>query len=78
MKVTELSLNEASPVSAEPDKHADLQPAEETGNTHESISKLAYALWEQRGRPTGSSEQDWIEAQQEILKPLQRAAGAGS
>jgi hypothetical protein len=32
-----------------------------TGN--KSIAELAYALWEARGCPHGSSEQDWLEAE---------------
>jgi hypothetical protein len=31
--------------------------------TNKSISELAYALWEARGCPHGSSEQDWLEAE---------------
>jgi hypothetical protein len=27
-----------------------------------SIATLAYQLWESRGRPAGSAEQDWLEA----------------
>jgi hypothetical protein len=29
----------------------------------ESIAKLAYLLWESRGQPAGSAEQDWAEAE---------------
>jgi hypothetical protein len=29
----------------------------------ESVAKLAYLLWESRGRPAGSAEQDWLEAE---------------
>jgi hypothetical protein len=37
-----------------------------TGSTvsHESIAALAYQLWEARGCPEGSPEQDWNHAQQ--------------
>ncbi len=34
--------------------------------TNEKIQQLAYALWEQRGCPDGSSEQDWIEAEAQM------------
>jgi hypothetical protein len=30
---------------------------------HEFVAKLAYTLWEQRGRPFGSPEVDWFAAE---------------
>ena len=33
----------------------------------EDIARLAYSLWEERGRPEGSSEIDWLRAEQELL-----------
>ncbi len=33
---------------------------------HEQIANLAYRLWEQRGRPIGSPEQDWRQAEYTI------------
>jgi hypothetical protein len=30
---------------------------------HEYIQILAYRIWEGRGRPEGSAEQDWLEAE---------------
>jgi hypothetical protein len=36
----------------------------ETQSKHQDIAKLAYALWQQRGCPEGSAEQDWYEAEQ--------------
>jgi hypothetical protein len=33
----------------------------------ERIALLAYSYWEQRGRPSGSPEEDWYRAEQEIL-----------
>lgn len=30
---------------------------------YEAIAKLAYLLWESRGRPAGSAERDWLEAE---------------
>jgi len=38
-----------------------------TRPAHEQIAALAYALWEHRGCPEGSSEQDWLQAEQELL-----------
>ena len=33
---------------------------------HEAVARLAYHLWERKGRPEGSSELDWRQAEQEI------------
>ena len=33
---------------------------------HENIARLAYQFWEERGRPFGSSEMDWLRAEQEL------------
>lgn len=32
----------------------------------EKIALLAYAYWEQRGRPSDSPDEDWFRAEQEI------------
>jgi hypothetical protein len=32
-------------------------------NRHDEIAKLAYELWERRGRPLGSPEVDWYAAE---------------
>ena len=34
--------------------------------SHEEIAALAYALWEQRGCPAGSPEEDWLRAEQQL------------
>jgi hypothetical protein len=34
----------------------------------EKIEKLARAYWEQRGYQDGYAEQDWLRAEQELLK----------
>jgi hypothetical protein len=36
--------------------------------SYESIARLAYALWEARGCQGGSAEQDWFEAERQLLK----------
>jgi Protein of unknown function (DUF2934) len=36
-------------------------------NEFHAIQDLAYQLWEARGRPDGSSELDWLEAERQIL-----------
>jgi hypothetical protein len=32
----------------------------------EEIARKAYALWEERGRPVGSAEEDWFRAKEEL------------
>jgi len=39
---------------------------------HEDIAALAYAIWQARGCPDGSPEEDWFHAAQEL-----RARGEG-
>lgn len=40
------------------------------------IAILAYQLWEERGRPDGSSEQDWFEAERQLRDQLASAETA--
>ena len=35
---------------------------------YEQIEKFAYQLWEDRGRPFGSSDEDWFRAQWEFMR----------
>ncbi|MBZ5596195.1 MAG: DUF2934 domain-containing protein [Acidobacteriia bacterium] len=35
--------------------------------SHEEIAQLAYQYWEDRGRPLGSPEEDWLRAESDIL-----------
>lgn len=37
---------------------------------HEFVAKLAYKLWEQRGRPFGSPEVDWFAAERVVYASL--------
>lgn len=37
---------------------------------HEFVSKLAYTLWEARGRPFGSPEVDWFRAERAVYSSL--------
>jgi hypothetical protein len=32
----------------------------------DTIRKIAYALWESRGGPIGSPDEDWIEAERQL------------
>ena len=40
---------------------------------HEFVAKLAYKLWEQRGRPLGSPDVDWFAAEQAMYSSLTAA-----
>jgi len=40
----------------------------------ESIAALAYFLWQQRGCPSGSGEQDWLQAEAMLRAELLRQA----
>lgn len=40
------------------------------------IAALAYELWERRGRPDGSSEVDWLRAEELLAAELQRSSFA--
>ena len=40
--------------------------------TEEEIRMRAYALWESRGRPMGSPEADWFNAQNQIVSAEMR------
>ena len=41
--------------------------------THEGIAILAYSLWEARGCPEGSPEEDWLNAER-VLNEQQSAS----
>jgi hypothetical protein len=40
------------------------------GEEHEVTAVLAYRLWEKRGCPLGSPEEDWFEAQNQVATAL--------
>ena len=35
---------------------------------HEEIARRAYQLWEERGKPHGSHEEDWYRAEDELRR----------
>ena len=45
-------------------EHFDESP--DTLLTHNDIAVFAFALWEARGCPEGSPEEDWFQAEQEL------------
>jgi Protein of unknown function (DUF2934) len=44
----------------------------------EEIEQLAYKLWEDRGRPEGSPNEDWFRAEEELTLAPALIAGAAS
>jgi Protein of unknown function (DUF2934) len=34
--------------------------------SNEDVARRAYSLWEERGRPLGSPEEDWYKAKEEL------------
>lgn len=41
-----------------------------SGGYNAKIEKLAYRFWEERGRPSGSPEEDWFKAERELSREL--------
>ena len=58
--------------SRPPDKQQPLEliPDFPYESRHEFVAKLAYKLWEQRGRPLGSPDVDWFAAEQAVYASL--------
>jgi len=56
------AVERAAPASRE---FAPVNHSEET--LRAEIARLAYHLWQARGCPEGSPEQDWIEAEQTLV-----------
>ena len=54
------------PTNGSPAKVAKMPAA---GPPHDKIRERAYELYEKRGNEHGLDKQDWIHAEQEILKP---------
>jgi len=49
-------------------KMTDIPSDKITAAEQKRIARLAYAYWEARGRPDGSSEEDWFRAEAEIRR----------
>jgi hypothetical protein len=58
--------------SQSPDKQQPLEliPDFSYESRHEFVEKLAYKFWEQRGRPLGSPDVDWLAAEQAVYASL--------
>jgi Protein of unknown function (DUF2934) len=44
---------------------------------HSRIANLAYAYWQERGRPFGSPDIDWLRAEARIGRPVQNELPPG-
>lgn len=65
----------SAPAIARPDA---LQRNPEMNNpSHEEIANLAYILWQQRGAPAGTAEQDWMEAEKQLCNPSKGITNPG-
>jgi len=54
------------------------QPASQTQVPHEKIAMRAYEKWCKRGRPHGTHQQDWTEAETELRNEISRSTTPGS
>lgn len=61
-------LDESLPL--EEQELLELIPATPYESHYEFIARLAHKLWEQRGRPLGSPEVDWLAAEHAVYKSL--------
>ena len=58
----------AKPTKTAAKKEKVAKPSRTSMPPREEIEKLARAYWEQRGYQDGFAEQDWLRAEQELLK----------
>jgi hypothetical protein len=56
---------------AEPERGRQLRPTPVPDRTE--IAALAYQLWEERGCPIGTPEEDWLRAEEELKAALATA-----
>ena len=61
--------NDANPIALKPkrSRRVDQSPATPPHITDTDIARLAYALYEARGRTNGSHLDDWFEAERQLL-----------
>jgi hypothetical protein len=51
------------------------QPSTPGQIPHEKIAMRAYEKWVKRGRPNGTDQKDWMEAEAELRAEYQRNTG---
>jgi hypothetical protein len=49
-----------------------------TDPSHDEISRHAYSLWEQRGRPDGRDTDIWLDAERELGRPAASTRSAST
>jgi hypothetical protein len=54
------------------------QPTAQIKVPHDKIAMRAYEKWVKRGRPHGTSEQDWAEAETELKAEYARTSGVSA
>jgi hypothetical protein len=54
------------------------QPTPQVKVPHDKIAMRAYEKWVKRGRPQGTSDQDWMEAEAELKAEIARGTGAST
>jgi len=65
-------LSEQLPrTAAAESREADGVPDPSAVSIQERIALLAYSYWEARGRQGGSSQEDWLRAEREVLRSLE-------
>jgi hypothetical protein len=60
-------ISEASPAAEKP-AETGLPARPVSQPSHQAIALLAYDIWERRGSPLGSPEEDWFEAEKQLLR----------
>jgi len=63
------TIETTAPETVRPESGAEPQPeiaAPLLSPSHEEIAQLAYSYWVDRGYQGGSSEEDWLRAEQEL------------
>lgn len=66
----------SDPTKADKDEEVHPVPSETGGKA--AIAARAYQLWQERGCPTGSDQEDWFQAEQELKKEKGTDASHGS
>jgi hypothetical protein len=55
-----------------------MAPRKKTGEIdYQAVSRRAYELWEERGRPNGGHDDDWYRAEQELRTAPKTLNGNG-
>lgn len=58
------------PTETNKQQPVELIPAFSYEDRHEFVKRLAYKLWVERGRPSGSPDIDWVAAERAVYSSL--------